>query len=307
MYLEELKKSELELPPIGVYFPVDAEEHSARWYQHFDIVDGVCVYTNFAKSVVLQTGSEKVYPYKIHVIPHGLDTSQFFPVDNNVARASIYPIERRNEFMNSFVILNANRNQPRKRIDITSWAFKEFQKDKDDVRIYLHMGITDQGVDIIELALRYGYSEKLVITANTATLPSVPVDRLNLIYNGTDVGLNTSEGEGWGLTNWEHAATGKLQMVPKSSAPEEIWKPGTALFLETQGRTMFPNINTVGKDVSVDSVVENLEWAYNDWKTNNSKEINEIARAGYELVTDEANSWKNVAKKFNNVIKGILR
>lgn len=303
-YLNEIRENNIETP-IAVYFPIDAKEHTQRWYKHFDLVKAVCVYTNFAKNVVLATGAEHVQEDKIHVIPHGIDTTQFYPVDNNVARASIYPLDRRHEFMNSFVVLNANRNQPRKRIDITSWAFRDFAKGKDDVRIYMHMGTTDSGIDIIETAVRYGYSEKLVITANTASLPSVPVDRLNLIYNGTDIGINTSEGEGWGLTNWEHAATGKLQMVPNSSAPAEIWKPGTAVFLETEGHTMFPNINTVGDTVKVSSVVEKLEWAYEDWKTNDSKEINEIARAGYDLVLNSP-SWKDVANEFNKVIRGVI-
>jgi hypothetical protein len=49
---------------------------------------------------------------------------------------------------------NGNRNQPRKRIDLTVKGFIEFAKDKPDARLWLNMGAKDMGWEIIPLFKR---------------------------------------------------------------------------------------------------------------------------------------------------------
>jgi glycosyltransferase involved in cell wall biosynthesis len=186
------------------------------------------------------------------------------------------------------------------------WAFREFQKDKDDVKLYLHMGTTDAGVDIIELALRYGYPNKLIITGNTPGIPSVSKERLNLIYNCADVGLNTSEGEGWGLVNWEHAATRTPQIVPYNASTPNVWEPGTAMFIIAKIPKMHPAINTVGRSPSLEHTIELLNTAYNDWKFNSSKGLDKIAESAYQMVTEEKYSWKSIANSFDEVFTEVL-
>lgn len=298
-YLHELKENKLDTIPVVVYFPVDAAEHSPRWFVNFDIVNKVCVYTQFAKNVVLKTGSPNVPENKIFIVPHGITKEHFFPTDKIEARKKIYPAARLNEFLNSFIILNANRNQPRKRMDITAWAFREFQKGKKDVKLYLHMGTQDSGFDIVELAIRYGFSDKLIISANTPTIPQVPKDRLNFIYNATDIGLNTSMGEGWGLVAWEHAATKTPQIMPNLETLKEIWGD-SAIYTDTICNHMFPNINTVGKVTSVESVVEKLNMAYDSWKSDKNW-LNEYAEKSYNLVTQDKYSWESVSNMFDAI------
>jgi D-inositol-3-phosphate glycosyltransferase len=155
----------------------------------------------------------------------------------------LYPNDRFDEFMNSFIVFNGNRNQPRKKIEHTMWAFKEFSKDKDDVKLYLHMGILDAGVNIVELASRYGFLNKLILTTLTPEIPNVPDERLNLIYNATDVGINTSMGEGWGLVNWEHGMAKKPQIVPDYSATKEVWTKG-AVKIPAAMPGMMERVNT---------------------------------------------------------------
>jgi glycosyltransferase involved in cell wall biosynthesis len=43
------------------------------------------------------------------------------------------------------------------------------------------------------------------------------------VYNACDVGVNTCIGEGWGLVNTEHAATGVAQLVPDHTSLKEIF------------------------------------------------------------------------------------
>jgi len=107
------------------------------------------------------------------------------------------------------MVLNANRNQPRKRFDLTIQGFALFARGKPDksVFLYCHCGLVDIGFNILELCVRYGIDDRLITSNSSKPLQSVPQDQLNLIYNACDVGLNTSIGEGWSLTNHEHAAT----------------------------------------------------------------------------------------------------
>jgi len=291
---------------IVTYFPVDAEEHSFRWFSKYNKVSKMCVYNEFGKKVVLGTGAEYVTEEKIKVIPHGTDIRSFFPLEKEYAWKAIFPEQDISQYINSFVVFNGNRNQPRKRIDITMWAFKEFQKDKDDVKLYLHMGTTDAGIDIVVLALRYGFPHKLVITGNTPGIPSVSKERLNLIYNSADIGINTSEGEGWGLVSWEHASTKTPQIIPYNSSIPYIWEPGTAMFINAKTPKMHPAINTVGRTPSIEHTIELLNTAYNDWKFNSSKGLQKIADSAYNMVTAERYSWKTVANSFDEVFTEVL-
>jgi glycosyltransferase involved in cell wall biosynthesis len=229
-------------------------------------------------------------------------------MDSTFSRQALYPQERMEEFLNSFIVFNGNRNQPRKRMDITMWAFREFQKDKPDVKLYLHMGIQDLGYNVAELAVRYGFDNKLILSTTSNQIPSLPEERLNIVYNACDVGINTSIGEGWGLVNWEHAATGKLQIMPNHSALSEIWEnENTAILLPTIMDEMVERVNTVGRVVDLNSLVEALNWAYDDWKNNGADKIKAIGQKGYELTKERKFKWKSVADKFDYVIKKAIK
>lgn len=311
-YLNVIKQSFNDFKvPIVTYFPVDAEEHSPEFYKNFDIVDGVCVYTNFAKDVLLDARSPNIHARSINVIPHGITKKLFFPMDVTLAKEIVYPKDRIDEFLNSFIILNANRNQPRKRIDITMWAFAEFQKNKPEAKLYMHMGVLDLGVNIIELAKRYGFENKLVLSTQQDIMPNVPDNKLNLIYNATEVGLNTGIGEGWGLTSWEHGATGKPQIIPKHSSLEEIWGEGRGLFAEivqgNDGRHMMERVNTVGRVPDIESIVEQLNFLYNDWRDNGYIKGTEIGNLALNYIQQPKFEWENVAKQFEKVFKKALR
>ncbi len=304
MYLGEIKRSGMkDIPPIVTYFPVDAKEHSPNFYKNFDIVNRVCVYTQFGKNVIMATQSPNITENKIHIIPHGISSKTFYPINSTFARQELYPKKNMEEFLNSFIVFNGNRNQPRKRIDITMWAFAEFQRNKPDTKLYLHMGVQDLGVNVAELAVRYGYDNKLILSTTENKIPSVFDEQLNIIYNATDVGINTSLGEGWGLVNWEHAATGKMQIVPNHSACKEIWSNGTAKLLPTVMPQMIDRVNTVGEVVDIRALISTLEWAYHDWKYNGATEINVIGQKGYELTQEPRFQWTAVGKQFDEVIQ----
>jgi glycosyltransferase involved in cell wall biosynthesis len=313
-YLAKIVQAKGQVPgieniPVVVYFPVDAREHDLLWFKDYaELVKKVCVYTEFGRDVILETGG--VNPTRIELLPHGANLDIFYKLTDVVqnekvvktgkrlARESIFPVKEKPELLDSFIILNANRNQPRKRIDITLRAFAEFARGKpNNVKLYLHMGTKDMGWDIIRLAQRYGFDERLVITSIGQHLPHVPDDRLNLIYNACDVGLNTGLGEGWGLTSWEHGAIGAPQIVPDHSVFSEIWGDA-AIYVPTIADFVYEATNTVARVPSTDGVVEKLEWAYQDWKTG-SKELKVLGKKAIEITHKPEYQWKNIAEKLD--------
>lgn len=313
-YLDLLRENNVEIPVV-VYFPVDAEEHDPAWYAGYNKVERACVYTEFGKRVV--TEAESNFEDKIEVIPHGIDTSVFHELDGaynragkliksgeEIARESLYPIKKQPGLKDAFIILNANRNQPRKRVDITLRAFKEFQEGKSDVRLYLHMGNRDVGYDIIKLANRYGFDDKLIVSTNGNQMPNIPDARLNEIYNGTTIGINTSMGEGWGLTNWEHGATRCAQIVPDHSACTEIWEDAGILIPTTQ-EYIYPETMTLAKVPDVYGTTEAMERLYESW-SGDGELITELANKAYNKITSPEYNWKNISKQFENIFIDIL-
>jgi D-inositol-3-phosphate glycosyltransferase len=302
-YLKALKEisKEIKLPKIVVYFPVDADFHDPSWYEDFDLVSKAVVYTRFAREVV-----KKAVPHlEVDIIPHGVDHKKFYPIFSSREEAKkvlfkgfedrITPPEE------SFIVLNANRNQPRKRLDITMEGFAKFAKDKPPgVKLYMHCGVVDASMDIVKLAARFEISERLIISSVTRGIMSVPDERLNLIYNACDVGINTSVGEGWGLTNVEHAMTGAAQIVPNHSACRELfWDCGYLIPVSlpyTLDHTM-----TVGGLVSSDSVAAVLEAAYS-----NPSQRERLAFRALNKFGNPEYTWENISARWKAVFEEVL-
>jgi glycosyltransferase involved in cell wall biosynthesis len=189
--------------------------------------DAVITFTPYWRDVVRRIGLRPEIP--CYVFPHGFDYELYYPIPKRVARI-YYNIPD-----DAFVILNLNRNQPRKRWDHTMMAFADvvkrqydmYQKAKRDNLtlprpVKLMIATTLDGYwnlgEVFENELReHGvpieYGQSCLITL---TKPQQMSDRdINILYNACDVGLNTCEGEGFGLCQIEHAAVAHPQIAPR--------------------------------------------------------------------------------------------
>ena len=182
--------------------------------------DGLATYTEFGAKELKIAG----YTKHIDVVGHGTDFTKFFPMNKKACREELGVPQ------DVFVVFNGNRNQPRKRIDLTIKGFIEFAKDKPDARLWLHMGKKDMGWYLVPLFKRvardagYDATGKLILTSPSfSTDNCLPIEQLNKVYNAVDIGVNTCIGEGWGLVNTEHAATGVAQLVPDHTSLKEIF------------------------------------------------------------------------------------
>jgi len=324
IYMQELRKFIDRGFKIITYSPIDARPLEWRWLSEIKDAHRVGVYTEFAKHTLEESleswqkyltindvDDEIKFP-PIEIIPHGINTDIFYPMQDIKDRSGkilmsgrinakrrVYPNQE--EFINSFIVLNANRNQPRKRIDLTLKGFALFAKDKpNNVKLYLHMGTDDMGWNIVHLAERYGIDNRLIISSDAVIMPSVTDQRLNEIYNATDVGINTSVGEGWGLCSFEHAATRAAQIVPDHSSQPEIW--GDAVeYLKIERWLTTEKVLTEGGLVSEDDIADKLQKFYDD-----PQYLEEMSQKAYDAVIKPEYTWKAIAQRFDELFTEVL-
>ena len=277
------------------YFPLDSQ-----WYieSHMRFVkdwDFAITFTIEQAQRILQLGVE---PKLLGVIPHGVETSKFFPIDKLEARKQLQIPE------DKYIVLNANRNQPRKQIDLTIKAFAEFAINKEDTMLYLHMSEKDLGWDIraifeTEMKRRGLKSEqRLLMTTANIDYCNAPADELlNLIYNSSDVGVNTANGEGWGLVSFEHAACKKPQVLPNHTSFAEVWK-NKALLADVAAWIYDKDLGVERGIVDIKDMANKMTSLYED------KELTEkVANDCYEVTNNPSYRWDKIAEGFEKAME----
>jgi len=296
-FIDYSNKKQIDFPKIVTYTPADAEDHNPAWYKDFDKVSAIVAYTEFGRGVI-EVATEGKYDVKI--INHGVDTSDFYKLgaDKSYIRRKVFG---NNDSKDYFIVLNANRNQPRKRLDISMKAFAEFSQGKDDARYYAHCGVTDDHIDIIRMATRLGIDEKLILTSLNPGIQRVTTEQLNEIYNICDVGLNTSLGEGFGLVNVEHAVTGAPQIVGNYSSMGKLHED-VGLVVDPITEWTIDKITTTGKIVSPHDVAEKLEILYSDRDL-----LAELSQKNIDKFSSDEFSWKLISEQWAELFKSVLK
>jgi glycosyltransferase involved in cell wall biosynthesis len=278
------------------YYPMD----SYGWYgailDTLNDWDAAVCYTEFGAQETITAGSQK----PISVIPHGVTAGQFRPIDKLKAR------EQLGLSPDDFIVFNGNRNQFRKRIDLTISAFAKFAVGRPDTKLYLHMGLKDQGWDIMPLFARemqrqgLDPNNRIIMTTPHPNPPNVDVELLNVIYNAVDVGVNTCKGEGWGLVNFEHAACRVAQVVPDHTSCKEIFD-GFGVLIRSLHADVDTNFGRIMPCPDDNHLAELLGELYED-----RQKLDSVAEACYQRATDPCFEWESVAAQFDEVFQEVL-
>ena len=274
-----------------VYCPIEWPSISPGILHSMADADAVVLYNEAGRRSFERAfeGHHEPMP-ELAAIGHGVDDT-FHPLDPELSRrqARSKLFGDRPELADAFVVLNANRNSPRKRIDITLQAFAELAAGKPDAFLYLHLGMRDLGCDVLTVAADLGIEDKLLTSTPAPEQPRVEDEHLNTIYNACDVGLNTSTGEGWGLVAFEHGATGAAQVMPAHPSCAELWA-GRALLVPTDADGV----------VSPADVAGALERLYGDEELRAA-----LSAAALELATAERFSWDRVAAQWAVLLRDV--
>jgi len=310
-YLKELRKMK-DAPPVVLYCPVDGGPIDPETVEPLAGVRRCVAYTEFGRGVIEaaargQKSKDPAFDFPaVEVIPHGVDADTFHPLDDAEgvaprlhARRLLFP--GMPDLEGRFIVLNANRNQPRKRIDTTVRGFALFARGKPPgVNLFLHMGVEDVGWNVIQLARRYGVEDRVLMSSLNKVIQAVSARQLNLVYNACDVGLNTSSAEGWGLPSFEHAATRAAQVVPRHSACAELWEDAGVL-VEPAMNIIYEKILTEGWLVTPEGVAEALERLYTDREF-----LAEMSERAYRNATRSEYRWENIAARWDALFREVL-
>lgn len=275
-----------------LYAPIDASNIKPMYTQAINgSFDHVIGYTQYGVDQLKHAG----LTVPTSVIPHGVDTQLFYPLDQKEVRlmAELDP--------DWFIVQVVDRNQIRKRIDLALHYFAQWvhMTDKPDtVKFYYHGALVDEGWDIAQLAQELGIHDRLIIShKNLNPAHGFPLDAMKLMYNVADIKLSTTLGEGWGLTTMESMACKIANIVPNSAALGE-WAKGGVLYTDINPIPQYniKGLNTRGSIPDMASTIKNLEKLYK-----NSDDRKNIAQAGYNLVHSSQFTWKSVANRFDSV------
>lgn len=227
------------------YFPIDGIPVSPRWSQIFAMYDKVVAYGKFGADGIRDIGVG-ISP---ETIPHGVDLDVFKPLpdEERLACKKMLGHEK------SFIVGCVARNNVRKRLDRLVGAFHAFRRPwqscplcgyvmhqwadepakycgscgsfdllsgeaKEDAYLYLHCKPTDSyGLDLPVLVNQYHLAGHVGMPAGMDEGDGCNDAVLSRVYNGLDVFVLPTGGEGWGLPILEAMACGIPTLVTNYS------------------------------------------------------------------------------------------
>lgn len=309
-YLDHLRKA-VPQPTIVFYSPVEAGPIAPEIMQRLPGLSRYVVFTEYGRREIEAAlnslhAQEPAFDFPaLNIIPHGVATEKFFPLaGDDLARRK--EARRRMKLddaqhLDAFIVLNASRNMPRKRIDLTMEGFAQFAKDKPaNVKLYLHMATEDTGWNVLILAKRYGIFDRLIMTQADNSRPTFSDEQLNFLYNACDVGINTTTGEGWGMPSFEHAATRAAQIVPRHTSLADLWKDA-AEFIDPVMTLTYPGNLTHAHLVTPEGVAAALQRLYE-----NRGYREALANAAYRNATRPELNWNTIAAQWRRLFTELL-
>ena len=292
-YIDELQKlPKFQKVPVIVSLAVDGKNFQGPWLEGISLA---IFWTKFA----MDEARNGLYRGPATVIPLGVDLDTYWPMDRLECRSRRLP----KDLDDAFIVGNVNRNQPRKRWDLTIQYFAEWIKSKkiSDAFLYLHAAPTGEaGVDVKQLARYYGVLAKLAFMEPPVWY-GVSEQHMRDTYNCFDVQISTTQGEGFGLTTFEGMACGVPQIVPNWAALGELTADAAIQIPCSNIAIGMPYVNVIGGVPDKDAFITALDTLYND-----KEKRAELSKAGLELVKQDRFRWASIGKDFAEAIQYVL-
>lgn len=224
------------------------------------------VYSGIAPPLmdILRTHADRVYCFTdiwkkrlmdygefadVRVMEHSVDATVFTCMSEEARRGI-----RSNMAIpaDASVFLNANRNSQRKRLDLCVMGFVRLLKKNPTKPYYLIIATNLQPqtgahydlqrifmAELAENGLDFQTYARRMLLIDTSP-PNIWSDEaINQLYNATDIGINTSDGEGYGLCQLEHMYTGAPQVVTDVGSYRSFLNTSVAEFVPSNGKTYF--------------------------------------------------------------------
>jgi len=280
--------------------------------------DAIIAFTPYWKDIAYKLGIKKTMP--IYIFPHGFDHNLYYPINQNIAR-TYYGYDE-----GDFMVLNLNRNQPRKRWDTTIIGWIEFVErhyhvnitkklNKNDCKINKY---TSRPIKLVIGTMVDGYWNLSNVIENEVKFRDVPLDYvlktiitiqapqalsdrdINILYNACDIGVNSADGEGFGLCGFEGLALGKAQVSAYVGGMREFLNENISILIKPKINIYLDNkSNGIG---GVAELTDPQEYAEGFWKYLSSPEL--VEKHGYRgrqhILTNY--KWENMINYLYNRI-----
>jgi glycosyltransferase involved in cell wall biosynthesis len=189
----------------------------------------------------------------VRVLEHAVDSATFSSLPENTRltlRKSLgIPAS-------ATVFLNANRNSQRKRLDLTVAGFARLLKTNPNAYLILATGLNPQTGAFYDIpaifqreVAKTGLDQTMLthlVLVDTSPPNLVGDEGINQLYNAADIGINTSDGEGFGLCQLEHMVTGAPQVVTDVGSYRSFLSEETAVFIPRGDDAYFAGAMPVG-------------------------------------------------------------
>lgn len=240
-FIEEIRKSGIDRNfKLWVY--VD-QVYNCQLQGYLDILNRDCdrlfTFTADWKKCLKNQGINR----PIDILHHAFESQLYFPLPKDLVRKQLGLPQ------DGFILLSLNRNTPRKRYDILIMAFVELIAKNPQKPIHL-LCICDRGekggywlfeIFVRELKLRNlpvePFANRLMVSSQDMAFRD---EDINLFYNVADIGISTSDGEGWGLCNFEQMGVGVPQVVPAIGGFKEFCTNQNSVLVKPKSRYYLP-------------------------------------------------------------------
>lgn len=194
---------------LDIVYPFVKKSHIDTLNENCDIV---CTFLEAWKTELETNGITK----PIYVISHGLD-SDIVNIEKETARKQL------NIAHDGPLLLNMNKNVPRKRYDVFFKGLSDFFTHNPASKLRVIIGTFKNGSwDLDEMIERLypNIGDKIEFLKDPHNMTKKTV---NLLYNACEFGINVCDGEGFGLCNYEHFAVGGRQILTDLKVFREIY------------------------------------------------------------------------------------
>lgn len=235
------------------------------------------------------------------VVPLGVDRKVFYPVDRALARRETgLPA-------GAFLFGNVNRNQIRKRMDLSLMYFCEWWRDygkPEDAVLMLHSAPTGEAAFDLMRLVDYldrqtpGFGKHVLLSRPDA-YHGLSKETMRFLYNSLDCGISTSQSEGMGLPALEMMACGVPCILPDHSAFSE-WAWDAALLVPASGKVVMPT-DVMQSVVDKEPFIKALQRMYLEPHLRA-----QMRQSGLDLVSEPRYDWANIGRAVSDAIEQTL-
>ena len=204
----EIRK-QIPIAYLNIWDDYPAPRYNESFYESCDLLMGISKQTVNINRIVL---GDKIQDRILEYVPHGLNHNIYKPLEKDNTELVEF---KKNLFKSKefdFVTFFNSRNIRRKQIPDTIWAFVQFVdklplEEAKKCALVLHTQRVDpNGTDLPAVVdMLCGDNERYNIIFSEEKLST---NQMNLLYNSTDVQIQLTSNEGWGLSLTEAMLAG---------------------------------------------------------------------------------------------------